>query len=123
MAYTAKSLEDIAAAFDHRAWQAAAFSDRLHKTQRDKLLAERERRTWEQAAQMLRETALERPALDTTETSLYFHTMGRAVKVVALADTDNAANAHMTETPGASVIHCHGGLVIMADKSDEGRKL
>lgn len=60
MAYTAKSLEDIAAAFDHRAWQATAFADRLHKTKRDKLLAERERRTWEQAAQILRDTTLER---------------------------------------------------------------
>ena len=59
MAYTAKSLEDIAAAFDHRAWQATAFSDRLHKTKRAKLLAERERRTWEQAAQILRDTTLE----------------------------------------------------------------
>lgn len=59
MPYTAKSLEDIAAAFDHRAWQAAAFSDRLHKTKRDKLLVECERRTWEQAAQVLRETTLE----------------------------------------------------------------
>jgi hypothetical protein len=57
--FTAKSLEDIAKAFDHCAWQAAAFSDRLHKTQRDKLLAERERRTWERAAQILRETTLE----------------------------------------------------------------
>jgi hypothetical protein len=58
MAYSAKSLEDIAAAFDHHAWQATAFSDRLHKTKRDKLLAERERRTWERAAQILRETEL-----------------------------------------------------------------
>lgn len=56
--YTAKNLEDIAAAFDHRAWQATAFSDRLHKTQRDKILAEREARTWRQAAQQLRETTL-----------------------------------------------------------------
>lgn len=59
MAYTAKSLEDIAKAFDLRAWQASAFSDRLHKTQRDKMLAERESQTWTRAAQMLRETTLE----------------------------------------------------------------
>jgi hypothetical protein len=59
MAYTAKNLEDIAKAFDLRAWQAGAFSDRLHKTQRDRALAEREKRTWEQAAQMIRETTLE----------------------------------------------------------------
>lgn len=59
MAYTAKSLEDIAKAFELRAWQASAFSDRLHKTKRDKILAERESRTWEQAAQMIRETTLE----------------------------------------------------------------
>lgn len=59
MAYTAKSLEDIAKAFEHHAWQATAFSDRLHKTKRDKMLAERESRTWTRAAQMLRETTLE----------------------------------------------------------------
>lgn len=58
MPYTAKNLEDIAQAFDLRAWQATAFSDRLHKTKRDKMLAERENRTWTQAAQMLRETTL-----------------------------------------------------------------
>lgn len=58
MAYTAKNLEDVAASFDHYAWQAVAFSDRLHKTKRDKLLAERESRTWERAAQILRETTL-----------------------------------------------------------------
>jgi hypothetical protein len=59
MPYTAKSLEDIAASFDHCAWQASAFSDRLHKTKRDKLLAERESQTWKRAAQMIRETTLD----------------------------------------------------------------
>jgi hypothetical protein len=59
MSYTAKNLEDVAASFDHRAWQASAFSDRLHKTQRDKTLAERESRTWKTAAQVLRETTLD----------------------------------------------------------------
>jgi hypothetical protein len=58
MAYVAKSLEDIAAAFDHHAWQATAFSERLHKTKRDKMLAERESQTWKRAAQILRETEL-----------------------------------------------------------------
>lgn len=58
MAYTAKNLEAIAQAFDLRAWQATAFSDRLHKTKRDKMLAERESRTWTRAAQVLRETTL-----------------------------------------------------------------
>lgn len=58
MAYSAKSLEDIAAAFDHHAWQATAFSDRLHKSKRDKMLAERESQTWKRAAQILRETEL-----------------------------------------------------------------
>lgn len=60
MAYAAKNLEDIAKAFDHCAWQSSAFSDRLHKTKRDKLLAERESQTWRRAAQMVRETTLER---------------------------------------------------------------
>lgn len=56
--YTAKSLEDIAASFDHRAWQATAFSDRLHKTQREKREGERESHTWQQAAAILRATIL-----------------------------------------------------------------
>lgn len=56
--YTAASLADIAAMFDHCAWQATAFSDRLHKTQRAKLLAEREAATWKRAADMLRNTVL-----------------------------------------------------------------
>lgn len=60
---------------------------------------------------------------ETKGSGLFFHTMGRAVAVIAVADTDEEANAYMERTPGASVIHCHAGLVIMADKSDEGRKL
>lgn len=56
--YTATSLEDIAASFDHCAWQATAFSDRLHKTKRAKLLAQREHDTWKRAADMLRNTQL-----------------------------------------------------------------
>lgn len=61
--------------------------------------------------------------LDTTGSSLYHHTMGRAFKVVALADTDREANVHMERNPDASVIDCYAGLVIMANKSDGGRKL
>lgn len=57
--YQAKNLEDIAKAFEHCAWQATAFADRLHKTKRAKFLAERESDTWKRAAQMLRETKLE----------------------------------------------------------------
>jgi hypothetical protein len=59
MAYVAKSLEDIAAQFDLHAWQATAFSERLHKTQRAKLLAERESATWKRAAEFLRTTTIE----------------------------------------------------------------
>jgi hypothetical protein len=60
---------------------------------------------------------------DTAGASLYHHTMGRAFKVVALADTDDEANTHMERNPGASVIDYHEGLVIMADKEDKGRRL
>jgi hypothetical protein len=61
--------------------------------------------------------------VDTTGSSLYWHLYGRAFKVVAIADTDEAANVHMERTPGASVLACYGPLVIMADKNDEGRPL
>lgn len=60
---------------------------------------------------------------DTTGASLYHHTMGRAFKVLALADTDAEANTHMERNPGASVIDCYAGLVIMADKDDKGKPL
>lgn len=56
--FTAKSLEEVAKAFEHCAWQATAFSDRLHKTQRARLLAERESATWKRAADMLRNTEI-----------------------------------------------------------------
>ena len=55
-------MEEIAAQFDHYAWQATAFSDRLHKTQREKLLAEREAATWKRAAQFIRLTAAQQHA-------------------------------------------------------------
>lgn len=61
--------------------------------------------------------------IDTQATSLYFHTFGRAFKVMALANDDGQANAFMERVPGASVIGEHLGLVIIADRSDEGRKL
>lgn len=51
------NIETIAQDFEHRAWQATAFGDRLHKTQRAKMLAEREERTWRHAATCLRESA------------------------------------------------------------------
>jgi hypothetical protein len=60
---------------------------------------------------------------DTTGASLYHHVMGRAFRVVAVADTEAEANEHMERTPGASVIDCYAGLVIMADKEDKGREL
>lgn len=50
----AKTLAEIASDFDLRAWQSTAFADRLHKTKRAKLLAERESETWKRAAEILR---------------------------------------------------------------------
>jgi len=48
-------MENLAKEFDMNAWRATAFSDRLHKTKRAKMLAECRAETWKQAAQMLRE--------------------------------------------------------------------
>jgi hypothetical protein len=60
---------------------------------------------------------------DTTGASLYHHVMGREAGSSRLHDTEAEANEHMERTPGASVIDCYAGLVIMADKEDKGREL
>ena len=49
-----EQMETIAKEFEMNAWRATAFSDRLHKTKREKLIAESRAQVWQQAAQMLR---------------------------------------------------------------------
>jgi hypothetical protein len=58
-----------------------------------------------------------------TATNMHWHYMGRAFRVIAIADNDKEANAYMERNEGASVLAVNGPLVIMADKSDEGREL
>jgi len=54
---------------------------------------------------------------------LYFITMGRAFKVIAIFFDDDVANKYMESNPGAAVIDASDGMIILADKNDEGTKL
>jgi hypothetical protein len=51
--------------------------------------------------------------------SLYVRSMGKALRVTAIALTDDAANAHCARTNDA-VVACVGRVVLMADKGDRG---
>lgn len=59
---------------------------------------------------------------DTTETNLYLRVSGKNIKVTAVADNADEANAHMLQHENASVLAVVGSLVIMADKNDEGER-
>ena len=54
---------------------------------------------------------------------LYLHVMGRAVRILHVADSVDAANAAMLATPGLSLIDTLGPLYLLADKNDKGTKL
>lgn len=60
--------------------------------------------------------------------ALYWRTLGRAFRVLAVSDNDDEANAYMERNPVAAVISVigkEGGprLVVIADKWDEGVKI
>lgn len=52
--------------------------------------------------------------------SLYVRSMGKALKVIAISDNDDEANAFMARNDGAAVVAIFGPLVLMADKYDNG---
>lgn len=54
--------------------------------------------------------------------NLYVRSMGKALRVTAIALTDDAANAHCARTEDA-VVACVGSLVLMANKHDHGEKI
>jgi hypothetical protein len=53
---------------------------------------------------------------------LYVRSMGKRLRVTAIADNDDEANAHMATTDDA-VIACVGPLVLMANMYDKGEKI
>ena len=54
-----------------------------------------------------------------TET-LYFRSMGKALRVTAIATSDTEANDHMARHSEATVIGVCGPFVLMADRFDKG---
>lgn len=56
----------------------------------------------------------------TQEQTLYVRSMGKALRVLAIADNDKEANAYMERHDEAAVIAEFGPLILMADKYDKG---
>lgn len=50
---------------------------------------------------------------------VFVYSMGKKLKLTAIADTDEDANRHMARTDDA-VVACFGTLVLMASKYDSG---
>lgn len=53
------------------------------------------------------------------EQALYVRSMGKALRVTAIFQTDAEANAHMERTDDA-VVAVFGPLILLADKYDPG---
>lgn len=54
---------------------------------------------------------------------VYIHSMGKRLRLTAIATTDDAANAHMGKPSNEdAVIACFGPLVLMANKHDNGTR-
>ena len=51
---------------------------------------------------------------------LYVRSMGKALRLMAIADTDDDANRYMMRNDRAAVVACFGPLILMADKHDNG---
>lgn len=54
-----------------------------------------------------------------SDEQIYIHSMGKRLKLTAVALTDDAANEHCGKTDDA-VVACFGSLVLLANKYDNG---
>lgn len=55
--------------------------------------------------------------------AFYIYSMGKRLRVVAYAMTNDDANAYMEQHTEAAVVACFGGgLILMADKHDRGER-
>lgn len=54
------------------------------------------------------------------ETRFYIRSMGKLLRVTAMLESDDEANAYMRKHDGAAVVACLGSLVLVADKNDHG---
>jgi hypothetical protein len=51
---------------------------------------------------------------------LCIRSMGKALRLMAIADNDDDANRFMMRNDRAAVVACLGPLILMADKHDNG---
>lgn len=51
---------------------------------------------------------------------VYIFSMGKRLKLTAIATSDDAANRHMAKNPKDAVVACFGPLVLMANRYDQG---
>lgn len=56
------------------------------------------------------------------QTTLYVRTMGKVLKIIALAETIDEANQYSEKHDEAAVVACldHDRLILLADKYDQG---
>jgi len=54
---------------------------------------------------------------------LYIRSMGKALRVVAVAATDDEANADMERHPTWAVVACFPGRIYLADRYDPGVRI
>lgn len=54
---------------------------------------------------------------------LYVHALGREIRVTAVFQTADEANAFMEGNPGQGVLACYGPLICFARLSDLGFKI
>ena len=52
---------------------------------------------------------------------LKMRSMGKSLRIIAIADNDAEANAYMERHDSASCVACFGPFVLMADKYDNGQ--
>ena len=52
--------------------------------------------------------------------TIYVRSMGKALRVTGLFETDAGANAWMERHDNDAVVACWGHLVVLADKYDKG---
>ena len=56
-----------------------------------------------------------------TETqTMYVRSMGKALRVTAIFDNDDAANAHMAKNDEDAVVAVFGKFVLLANRCDRG---
>lgn len=57
------------------------------------------------------------------EVTLYVRSMGKALKVLAIAESDAEANAYMAKHDHLACVACIPPLVLLADRYDPGTRI